>query len=288
MQSANGWARLSNVSGFTVGSSLMTFWSGETLLRSGKDLIEPFNEKQIDCNAYTLRMGDQYYRTSDGHQKHSGQQKRTFLGSNESFLIPPGQFAFLLSKEIVKIPNSAMAFISMRTGIKFQGLINVSGFHVDPGYNGNLIYAVYNASPSPIELAENEVVFKIWFCTLDQTSAFPFVKKPDEGLHEITSDMVRGMNKEILSLQNLGKKIADQQPTIDHLYFIWRAIVIIVIGSFIVTFLSLLYPGISNVFKALTEWSTTLTKEQSGTNLPPANKQPDSAITGTDAAKPSQ
>jgi hypothetical protein len=43
------------------------FWSGETLLRiqqSGTELIKPFDEKQIDCNCYTLRMGDQYFVTS--------------------------------------------------------------------------------------------------------------------------------------------------------------------------------------------------------------------------------
>jgi dCTP deaminase len=124
----------------------MSFWSGERLL-ANKSVIVPFIENQVDCNSYTLRMGSCYCRTAD---RESGiEQKKTFLADQDSFLIPPGQFAYLLSKEEVAIPNNAMAFISMRTGIKFQGLINVSGFHVDPGYRGKLIYAVYNASPSP-------------------------------------------------------------------------------------------------------------------------------------------
>jgi hypothetical protein len=41
-----------------------------------------------------------------------------------------------------------MAFISMRTAFKFKGLVNISGFHVDPGYKGKLIFAVFNASPT--------------------------------------------------------------------------------------------------------------------------------------------
>src|SRR6185312_1862106 len=107
--------------------------------------------------------------------------------------------------EEVNIPDNAMAFISMRTRIKYQGLINVSGFHVDPGYRGKLVYAVYNASPSSIQISENDLVFKIWFCSLDEESANPFVRRPDDGLHEISNDMVRGMNREILSLQSLAK-----------------------------------------------------------------------------------
>ncbi len=133
----------------------MAFWRGEKLLAvgtaPGSDLIVPFNPDQIDCNAYTLRMGGQYYKTADHAQNDDFvRQKRNLLRADELFLIPSGQFALLLSKESVSVPKDAMAFISMRTGVKFQGLINVSGFHVDPGYTGQLVYAVYNASPSSI------------------------------------------------------------------------------------------------------------------------------------------
>ena len=50
------------------------------------------------------------------------------------FTIPPGQFAFLLTEEVVSVPPDALAFISIRAKTKFRGLVNVSGFHVDPGY----------------------------------------------------------------------------------------------------------------------------------------------------------
>jgi dCTP deaminase len=221
------------------------FWSGEKLLEN-RAVVTPFNDDQIDCNAYTLRMGDRYYRTAERETAH--EQKTNILDDGEAFLIPPGQFAFLLSKETVQIPDNAIAFISMRTGIKFQGLINVSGFHVDPGYKGKLIYAVYNASPSAIQICENDLIFKIWFADLDRTSGDQYVfGRP--GLGEIGSDLVKGMNREILSLQSLADKIratedkirdsesaviarlAQLQPTIDNLTFIWRAIIIGVVGG---------------------------------------------------------
>jgi dCTP deaminase len=218
----------------------MAFWSGEKLLTS-QQVVDPFFDAQIDCNAYNLRMGESYYCTAD--QEGSKEQKKTLLSDRECFLIPPGQFAFLLSKEIIKVPHDAMAFISMRTPVKLQGLINVSGFHVDPGYRGRLIFAVYNASPSPVQICENEHIFKIWFCDLDRPSQAPFVfAKP--GYYDISSDLIKGMTKEVLSLQSLADKlrnqeaefntrIAEQRPVIENLTHIWRTVILAVIAAVI-------------------------------------------------------
>jgi dUTPase len=74
------------------------------------------------------------------------------LGEGEAFTIPPGQFAFLLTEEVVSVPADALAFISVRARTKFRGLVNVSGFHVDPGYRGQLTFSVFNAGPAPIHL----------------------------------------------------------------------------------------------------------------------------------------
>src|SRR5437868_3298454 len=114
----------------------MAFWRGERLLANGPSLIAPFSGNQIDCNAYMLRMGDRYFRTSEGGASTEESQVKKLLDPGESFSIPSGQFAYLLSREVVTVPDHAMAFISMKTHVKFAGLINVSGFHVDPGYVG--------------------------------------------------------------------------------------------------------------------------------------------------------
>jgi dCTP deaminase len=229
----------------------MPFWSGEKLSQN-RSVVDPFCEKQIDCNAYTLRMGDRYYRT--GEQQDGHEQKKTRLADGEAFLIPAGQFAFLLSKEMVAIPGNAIAFISMRTSVKFQGLINVSGFHVDPGYTGQLIYAVYNASPSPIQICENDPIFKIWFCDLDRTSQAPFLFA-GPGLTDIKNELIKGMNKEILSLQSLAEKLrlqqanidakfAEQKPILENLTHVWRTIILGVVAATIIAILTFAIPSV--------------------------------------------
>ena len=49
-----------------------------------------------------------------------------------------------------------MAFISIKAKLKFRGLVNVSGFHIDPGYRGKIIFAVFNAGPQPILLRRGQ------------------------------------------------------------------------------------------------------------------------------------
>jgi dCTP deaminase len=169
----------------------MSYWSGEKLL-DNRGVISDFSPNQVDANAYNLRMGDRYFRTADEESKDD--QTKVFLTEGQPFSIPAGQFAFLLTRETVNVPGNAMAFISMRTGIKFQGLINVSGFHVDPGYSGKLLYAVYNASPSPVQICEGEAIFKIWFADLDRESGKLF---QGEAQNDIPGTLIGRMSKEI-------------------------------------------------------------------------------------------
>jgi dCTP deaminase len=90
--------------------------------------------------------------------------------TDQPFVIPPGQFAFLQTEEVVSVPVDAMAFISMKATFKMKGLVNVSGFHVDPGWKGPLLFAVYNAGPQTVHLQRGLRLFLIWIADLDLPS----------------------------------------------------------------------------------------------------------------------
>ena len=113
----------------------MSFWSGETLEIRLPGLIEGFSRDQIDCAAYTLRVGSEVF-ISPSTAVEAATKTKLLLKEDEGFAIPPGQFALVLTEESVEVPKSAVAFISMKARIKFKGLVNVSGFHVDPGPAG--------------------------------------------------------------------------------------------------------------------------------------------------------
>ncbi len=132
------------------------FWSGETLTERLPKLIEPFVPERVDCAAYTLAIGPEVYISPTDQTADPATVTVRKLDKDEAFTIPPGQFAFLLTEEIVSVPADALAFISIRAKTKFRGLVNVSGFHVDPGYCGQLTYSVFNAGPVPIHLKRGQ------------------------------------------------------------------------------------------------------------------------------------
>jgi dCTP deaminase len=122
--------------------------------------VVPYDLEVIDDAHYELSLGSEYYTTA------SETGTKVQIPEGEQIAIKPGQFAFLITKETVTIPRNVMAFISIKAGVKFRGLINVSGFHVDPGFKGKLKFAVYNAGSKDIVLDWEQRLFPMWFCQL--------------------------------------------------------------------------------------------------------------------------
>jgi dCTP deaminase len=189
----------------------MAFWSAHTLRSRLAELIDKPDPGNIDCAAYTLTVGSEYYVTpTDGTLNASATTLQT-LPEGRSFAVPPGQFGYVLTQEIVRVPTSAIAFISIRARIKWRGLVNVSGFHVDPGFEGRLLFAVYNAGPVPIHLRRGDPTFLIWFADLDHgASASTKPADTKQGMAPITRIDTAAINQVsgvIYSVHGLADKI---------------------------------------------------------------------------------
>lgn len=188
------------------------FWSGETLSERLAPLIDPFEPERVDCAAYTLSVGPEVYVSPNNQTADPTTVTVRKLDQGEAFTIPPGQFAFLLTEEIVAVPSNALAFISIRAKTKFRGLVNVSGFHVDPGYRGQLTFAVFNAGPVPIHLKRGHPIFLIWYASLDRETAF----KKDGRVHMgIDPEWISGIAGELQSFTSLSTKIKDVDKALD-------------------------------------------------------------------------
>ena len=181
-----------------------TFWSGETLSERLKTLIDPFVPGRVDCAAYTLSIGPEVYVSPNDQTADPDTVTIRKLSEREAFTIPPGQFALVLTEEVVSVPADALAFISIRAKTKFRGLVNVSGFHVDPGYHGQLTFAVFNAGPVPVHLKRGQPTFLIWYASLDRETAF----KKDGTIHKgIDSTVVTAIAGELQSFTSLSNRI---------------------------------------------------------------------------------
>jgi len=178
-----------------------------TKLLTGSDIISDFNPKRIKNGAYELSLGSQVFQTD------SSPRAVKDLKDGEQIEIKPGQFALLLTKEYIKIPQNKIAFISIKASIKFKGLVNVSGFHVDPGYEGKLLFSVYNAGPSNIILSNGTNYFPIWFAEINE-------KQDYTGKHEkqirIPDDPVEALSQGELASPNVLSKRIEESNAATH------------------------------------------------------------------------
>lgn len=185
------------------------FWSGDKLYENLDRLIE--NSKgntkgiKVDCAAISLTVGDEIYVTPNSDKDSS--VKQILDDKKPQFIIPKGQFALLITAEIVTVPNDALAFISFKAKYKFKGLINVSGFHVDPGWRGQLTFSVYNAGPTDIVLEKGRPFALIWYADLDRPSTDKFTKDSLKVIKNLDSDKVSDMTGEVFSPFKLRKEL---------------------------------------------------------------------------------
>ncbi len=137
----------------------------ETLVAEGK-LIEHdrYDKRYVQQSSYDLRLGSDIYV--------GGESAPNKITKEFPYLtLKPGQFAILTCYENINLQKgdlqkgepSYMAFIALRSTFKMQGLVNISGFHVDPTHQGTLLFAVQNVGPIDILLKYLEPTFTIFF-----------------------------------------------------------------------------------------------------------------------------
>lgn len=198
-----------NVSpGFLGQADIVANWSH--LFPATEDLDEPpvipKPEKGLNSASADLRLGSEFFVKSKGRPLR--------LTHDDPYLtIPSGEFALLMTFEVVHIPRNILALITMKMGQKQKGLINISGFHVDPGFHGQIFYSVYNAGPSDITLKFKQWVFTIFFTTLGGE-----VPQPYDGEHQQQRDLppalVQAIGSPPTNLVQLERRLDHLQNTI--------------------------------------------------------------------------
>ena len=181
------------------------FWGPKELLAKldNGGRVQPFCESQIKGASYQLSIGKEVYVSPTDDATDASTKSITSLKEKEAFAIPPGQFAFLLTKEVVKVGLKEIAFISIRAKTKYRGLVNVSGFHVDPGFSGCLTFAVFNAGPVTVHLREGQDIFLIWFADLSD----PIEDYRAKGPRRIQSEFISGVGGKLHSLASLASAV---------------------------------------------------------------------------------
>ena len=195
----------------------MAFWSRRKWLEEGAKSegnrpVSPWEEEKVEAAGYRLSVGSEYFVNGDGISTVEQ------LEDAQAFVIGPGQFAFILTEEKVRISKSAIGFISIRATIKFRGLVNVSGFQVNPGFHGNLVFAVFNAGPRHVNLRSGDEIFSLWIADLDApVEEWQENGKIPNNLDMIPTDVINGISGEALTAYQLSEQISELKQQLSTL-----------------------------------------------------------------------
>lgn len=222
----------------------MAFWSTEKFSdeQEKNPIITNYSKERLRYGRYSLRLDREVCVTPDGLNDDPKPGEGKFLR------IPPGQFALLFTTESLDIPNNAMGFISVKTSEKIKGLINVSGFHVDPGFRGHLKFSVYNAGNRMICLDYESECFLLWLCSLDRTTDDTWFKKNKFMKNEISASDREQMCDKRHSPANLHNRIEKLEANVNLVISVGVVVVIPLLIAFAVPmFEHLLEPSAGNI-----------------------------------------
>jgi len=176
----------------------MAYLGRDRILERKSELFydSSFDPDSVRQSSYDLRLGEEFYIV--------GKKAPERLSAKQPYLtLQPGQFAILTCYEMLHLPNDVIGFITLRNRFKMQGLVNVSGFHVDPTFDGRLVFAVQNIGPSDVRLKYQDQSFTIFFADVDKGSG----KRPDPPRTGILLTDVHQLGANSITLSKLKKDI---------------------------------------------------------------------------------
>jgi len=162
--------------------------------------IDYVNPECVKSANYDLMLGGDVYVTSE-----KVPTKLNTMGKNGVVSIEPGEFGILMTHEFIFVPPDLMGFISVRLTHKQKGLVNISGFHVDPGFYGRLMFAVFNAGPNDVPLRYKEPVFMMMLNQLTDPS--PVKRGKWYGMENIPVETLSGLRGTSVSVRNLDERL---------------------------------------------------------------------------------
>jgi len=170
---------------------------------------------------FELSLGDEIYI--------SARETPTRLADREAVSIAPGEFAIITTAEQVQMPQDKIGFISMKFGFTQYGLINVSGFHVDPGFVGKIHFAVYHAGPTAITLRRLDQVFMLFLASITDTA------KKYEGKRQhqdnVPTGTVVALKGPPVSLKSLDSRLTRLESSVRLLIALGVGVIAAVVGA---------------------------------------------------------
>ena len=195
----------------------------EPLIAEGLITAKTYSVECLGPWFYDLRLGTEAYISSE--------KTLRVLREGDSIVIQPGEFALLMTWEEVNIPLSHVAFISLKLSHALRGLVNVSGFHVDPGFKGHIVFSVYNAGPRSVVMRCGDKVFMIILADLSGLADERPVASTFQGLTQLKSEWIASIQGPPVSLAGLNRMFEKLSWKVNFLISLLSALIVALAAS---------------------------------------------------------
>jgi len=157
-----------------------------------------FNARCLQSTSYDVRVGKKGIIGGEGS---------IIDLTKESLIIQPGSYAGLLSLEKIKLPNRVLAQIGSKRKPSYDGLILLTGAIVDPGYEGHLLFGLYNASTKKVVIPAQTKICNLTFTLLSKDQD-PVLSDPNLLVGDFPSDFVNNMaNMEVMPWADISDEV---------------------------------------------------------------------------------
>lgn len=146
------------------------------LVRSGRLVIEPYKEENVQASSIDLTLSGEvlFYRSECIDIKSSHIPVERISIPEEGLLIPPKAFMLATTEEYIKLPEDITAFVEGRSSLGRLGLFIENAGWVDAGFEGQITLELYNANSCPIRIYKGVRICQIVLAKLDRKAEKPY------------------------------------------------------------------------------------------------------------------
>src|SRR5688572_20319156 len=136
-------------------SSILIDLEIEKFIQSGLLIsANTFSKNSLEASSYDIRVGSRAVVGGEGIEIDL---------TKDVMELGPGAYGGVVSFEKFILPNKVFARIGSKKALSFEGIILLTGSIVDPGYEGHLLFGLYNASQKKVIIRTGRKICNIVF-----------------------------------------------------------------------------------------------------------------------------
>lgn len=162
---------------------------------------DTFDRASLEASGYDIRVGAKGVLGGEG---------REIDLRADPIQLGPGAYCGVISQEKVRLPDYMVARIGSKRALSYDGVILLTGTVVDPGYEGYLLFGLYNASQRKVQIRQGRKICNIVFERLAKRADKPAPSDPSLKTGNFPDQFIDRMaNMDVLPWMQISERVEE-------------------------------------------------------------------------------